>query len=305
MVEQIEIKNLNYQKGFILNRTDAEYLLDDNGVDWGSVPSRISSYNSIDGLGGIVNKVSISKSRTIQIIGWIIPGEQATIEEKKSYLSKICNPMDVLRIYCGAYTIEGVMKSTVKFANKTDENNEEMCKFSLSLDCAYPFFIKHIEKQLGAGTNNPLYVESSTYDDAGNITHISSYPIELENPGDFDVGAEFLITLSNAYKNLRVITKDPKTTLFSYFSLLGVLQEDTIFRVNTTPNHKYVSDYGAWDLNSDWVKIYKALSPKEDSKDWCLLTIQADIPEGSLIKDFEGIQLTIEYDVPYTSMEGM
>lgn len=301
MVEQIELKNLSYYKSAVLNRTDADYLLDDDGIDWGSVPSQISSRSSIDGLGSIVNNVKINKPRNISIIGWIIPGEASTIEQKKDYLSKICNPMDPIRIYCGEYTIEGRLKSTIKFATTTDENNEEMCKFSLSIECVYPFFLKHVEKRVGAGTDEPIQLSSDTE----GADSIRSLPIELENLGDFDVGAEFLIELSDTYQDLHVITKDPKTSLSSYFSLIGALNKGSVFRINTEVNKKYVSDYGFWDLNSDWVKVYKTIDPQIPLVDWCTLTLQLGISGTTESPTFDGVSLTIKYDVPYLAMEDM
>lgn len=304
MVEQITLKNLVFYKSAILNRADADYLLGDNGIDWGDVPSQISSRNSIDGLGSAVNSVTITNPRTISIIGWVTSGE-SSIEQKKKYLSSICNPMDPIQLSCGDYTIEGRMASAIKFAATTRENNEEMCKFSLSIECAYPFFLKHIERKLGAGTEEPISVGSMDTDTEGKVSRINSLPIALENLGDFDVGAEFVIEFSDSYKDLHVFTKDPKTNLPTYFSLLGALNSGAVFRINTETNKKYVSDYDFWDLDSAWVKIYKTIDPEDYPDDYCVLTLQMDTTESTVNPDFSGIKLTIKYDVPYLAMEDM
>lgn len=298
MVEQLELKNLSFYKGVVLNRTDADYLLDDDGVDWGSVPSHISSYSSIDGLGSVISNVSISNPRPIRIVGWITQGEDSTIEDKKEYLSKICNPIDPIRITCGAYTIEGRMSSSIKFATTMNENNEEMCKFSLYIECPKPFFTKHIERRLGASTSEPILIDEA----ASSETVIKSLPITLENYGDFDVGAEFLIELSDTYQDLYVVSQDPKSLLPSFFGLEGTLREGTLFRVITETNRKYVSHYDLWNLNSEWVKVYKAFDSLSNQ---CQLTLELGVSSSTRAANFEGVALTIKYDILYLSMEDM
>lgn len=302
MVEQLEIKNLTYLKSVILNRTDADYLLDDDGIDWGSVPSQISSRNSISGLGSIVSNVTLTDPRLIHIVGWVIPGDNLTIEDKKEYLSKICNPIDPIRIYCGEYTIEGRVDSAVKFSTSMSENNEVMCKCSISIKCANPFFIRHIEKHFGANTENPIEVLHTSTNPEGIPYAVRSVPIPLENFGDFDVGAEFLLELSDSYKELYVSTRDPKTSLSSYFRFTGGLSEGSILRVNTATNEKYVSNYTYWDLDSDWVQVYRALDASS-FEDWCGLTLEVYLTEESQSASFEGLTLKISYDALYLTME--
>ena len=304
MVQKVTIENLTYLRSVTLDRIDADYLLDDDGIDWGSVPSQISYSSTIGGLGSTVKKSSMTQPRNIRIVGWIITGD-ASIEEKKAYLSKICNPIDTVCITCGGYTIKGKLSSAIKFATATDENNEEMCKFSISIACAFPFFTKTIKKSFGEGTEDPFLIQ------VGGTGTIFSFPMPLENFGEFTVGAKFTITLSATYTNIGIQTYVWNHTYDGQFNLIGTFPAGTKFYVNTISDHKSVSintssapgeAYKYWDLNSDWVQIYKTLSPEDG---YCYLVLSVDDYDVSEISGFNGIRVDVEYDTAYLSMEDM
>ena len=141
MIEEISLHNKTLSQSIELSKNASAFLLDnDQAIDWGEVLSTISTFTSAVRVGVGINKVSISKGRTITITGWMINDGFGTIKEKKAILNTFCNPFDEIVLTAGEYKISGRFNQAVKYSNKNKENNEIICKFMLYLFCEQPLF---------------------------------------------------------------------------------------------------------------------------------------------------------------------
>ena len=143
MVEEIKIQNLTTNAILTLNRTNSDYLLDDNSPDWGTVSAEDITYPLMSsGIGIGVTKTVLNSPRPVTIIGWIYNSPDNTIENKKKTLNSFCNPFDELEIRTGEYEIRGHFSQPILYSASDDSNNECICKFILYITCQVPMFNK-------------------------------------------------------------------------------------------------------------------------------------------------------------------
>ena len=274
MVEEIKFSNsaYGYYDVLTMNRTDADYLLDDDeGIDWGSTSSNFSTVESLSGLGNTVNKIKSTDPRPISITGWIVGTEQE-IENKKLYLSKIISPMDNLKITINStYYIDVIVTSAVKFAINSNQNNEVMCKFFFTVQAPFPFFKKDI---------------------AISFTDLSSTRY-LQNHGCSAVGAEFQFHLQSGVSDLSLeVGFDGRS---QEFLIPGEIASGW-YTISTKEGRKQ-NDFGwsHWDLDNDWIEIPKTLFDTD------YVAVEASVSSGNL----SNVSLDIFFSELYTTLEDL
>lgn len=184
MVDGIKLFNKSTSQSIILDKFSARFLLDNEGVDWGTVTPTITSYPSIYGLGSEVSNITFQKPREITITGWVINDNTGTIEQKKKILNNFVNPLNEVRLYAMKYYIDGYPKTSVKYTNKRKENNDIVCKFQITLTCVDPFF-RLIEPIAHEGISPNV---DSTW---------KGWSVELNNTSGFTYGFEMYIRLAS------------------------------------------------------------------------------------------------------------
>lgn len=97
MIGEAEIYNSTKGVTLYFNQSDAEFLIDDGGLQVEDLESAISSYSIFDRIGEKINTVQIDSGRTITITGWVINVPESSLEDKKAKLSRIINPLDELK----------------------------------------------------------------------------------------------------------------------------------------------------------------------------------------------------------------
>lgn len=140
MVESIKIKNLatNVVKSF--DMSEADYLIYEGAIDWGTVAVNHNTFSYPTQIGAYITNTVIG-TRDISINGWIIGETLEEIEKKKNSLSRLINPVEQVTIYVGEYSISGKPSSNVTYGKEYAENNDVCCKFLIQILCDYPMFI--------------------------------------------------------------------------------------------------------------------------------------------------------------------
>ena len=141
MIDKIVLSNQESGDKLELNKDGTgNFILDDEGIDWGSIGTSIYTYKSPKQIGNEVSGVDV-ESRTVIITGWLY-GTQNQIEKKQFWLGNFVVPGQAMRISVNGYYIEGYPQKTPVFSSKVKENNEYMCKFVITLYCGKPEFTK-------------------------------------------------------------------------------------------------------------------------------------------------------------------
>lgn len=116
-----------------------DYVLDQDGLDLGTVGSVQNTTQYIDAIGKHLDSVVLSP-RDIAIVGWIIGPDEATIQHRKILLNKLVNPIYAITLEVGNYSIQFHSDSSIQYAREWDYNNEWMVKFQIQGTANMPLF---------------------------------------------------------------------------------------------------------------------------------------------------------------------
>lgn len=250
-----------YNQTILLGRNNEDFLIDDNGLDWGEVESELSTISSIDGYGATLNAVNTNITRVINITGWIV-GTEAQMKARKNTLSRIISPHSNIRITVTinqeSYYIDTIPTKAVRFSQDHRENNEKMCKFTCTLQAPYPFF-QHRKSFSGSETE-----------------------LSVQNLGSIPVGVRLQLTLSASITN-------PYVSLYRNGTQWGYMGLNGTFEANT--NIVFDSERGNKRVEVNGVRSFSALN---ENSDWLLIPVCEDeeeidvvIPENSAITIFD------------------
>ncbi len=229
MIGEAEIYNSTKGATLYFNQSDAEFLIDDEGVQVEDLESAISSYSIFDRIGEKINTVQIDSGRTITITGWVINVPESSLEDKKAKLSRIINPLDELKFISKGRSINCRAKKAIEFGSNYKDNNDLICKFKIELYCPYPLFeggaIRLQYTKIPAFIPYPCN-QFLEFDSAG--SSLDSFV----NPGDVTTGFEMGFTTSTASSGIGISNT--------------YLTENNIFKIKTS---KSIS--GQYTLNTE------------------------------------------------------
>ena len=243
MVEEITLHNYSLPgRSITLNRTNSNYLIDDDGLDWGTVSSNISTVNNFDSIGAKIRAIDTSTPRDIKIVGWVV-GTDVEMRAKKHVLSQIIAPQSEIAVTVENKTISTIATKTVEFGTSKRTNNECMCQFQISLSAAYGFF-----------------------EYARTYTNLQSDDAIL-NLGDIPVGAQ-------VYFHFTSTTTDPLLVVrFSNnrekaIGLFGTFNSGETVQVDTRYGSKIVErgatkDFSILNTMLDWFEIPVSYTPED------------------------------------------
>ena len=249
MIGEAEIYNSTKGATLYFNQSDAEFLIEDEGVQVEDLESAISSYSIFDRIGEKINTVQIDSGRTITITGWVINVPKGSLEDKKARLSRIINPLDELKFTSRGRSINCRAKKAVEFGSKYKDNNDLICKFKIELYCSYPLFAgKPIRVQY---TKIPASIVAPCnqfldFDSAG--SSLDSFV----NPGDVTTGFEMRFTTSTASSGITIsntyLTKDNVFKIKSSKSISGQYTLNTELDTDSYGFYSYSSGSQKMDL---------------------------------------------------------
>ena len=285
MIDSIKVKNLSTNQLIKFSKTPGEpYMLETDGIDWGSVVAKHNTYTNLSGIGNTITSTKID-SRSVSITGRVCPthtnkqlmklystGNVAKLTEyklreiaqSKQLLSQLVNPSDVLRIHAGDYYIEGKPTTSVKFSSDWKENNEIYCKFTFTIDCEEsPLF--HFKAQtktqlsgITGGFHFPLVLRKNKGIHFG--IKRSYQLLLIDNNSDTPIGGVFYLkakgpvthpTVTNVYgQQSMTIEKD---------LVVGeILKIDTTERKiwgSTDRGETFQNYFSYWNFDNSWIEF--------------------------------------------------
>lgn len=300
MIGEAEIYNSTKGATLYFNQSDAEFLIDDEGVQVEDLESAISSYSIFDRIGEKINTVQIDFGRTITITGWVINIPKSSLEDKKAKLSRIINPLDELKFTSRGRSINCRAKKAVEFGSKYKDNNDLICKFKIELYCPYPLFAgKPIEVQY---TKIPASIVTPCnqfleFDTAG--SSLDSFV----NPGDVTTGFEMSFTTSTASSGITIsntyLTKDNVFKIRSSKSISGQYTLNTELDTDSYGFYSYSSGSKVLDLEGLVLSSsFFGLRPGTNK-----IKITGSNSSGGIASKFIR-SLTITFTPKYFSLEG-
>lgn len=135
---RITLLNQSGQSIIIAEDSD-DYVLDQDGLDWGSANASHNMTQYIDLIGKHLDSTVISP-RDISIVGWIIGKDYDEIQKKKVSLNRLINPMYPLILEYGEYALDFRPDSSIQYSKEWNYNNAYMCKFQIQGTAPMPLF---------------------------------------------------------------------------------------------------------------------------------------------------------------------
>ena len=283
MIDAVKLKNLSTGSEIELTKSmDSAYLLETDGIDWGSAGATHSSYTNLTSVGNIITATKIN-SRTISFTGRICSKHTnreiaelyhiskrseiaemklSEIEASKKVLSQLVNPIDYIRVTAGDFFIDGKADSSVVFSKNWKENNEVYCKFTFSITCEAPLFkyaLAQITPLRGTygGFHFPLTIPKNRGMHFGNI--IAYQLMTVENIGDVAIGGVIHIKAKGTLVNpsfTNVYTQE-SIQIHKTLSEGEVIKIDTINRtvIGSTDGKNFTSYLQYWDFSNTWFQF--------------------------------------------------
>lgn len=207
MVNQITITDLNLSNSIILSEDSGVYVLE--SIDFGAVEGK-HNFTTFANLVGSRKDSTTLEPRSISLIGWIVAENEVDMEERKKVINKFFNPLSSYRIKYFDWYIDCVPETSIKYAKEYEENNDILCKFTISFLAGYPFFLSNEEKVVSANINQPvkgfpLEIPADTGIPLGIAGARNNF--KIDNKSDTSVGINMQIEVSGNAENPKIENK--------------------------------------------------------------------------------------------------
>lgn len=300
MIGEAEIYNSTKGVTLYFNQSDAEFLIDDGGLQVEDLESAILSYSIFDRIGEKINTVQMDSGRTITITGWVINVPESSLEDKKAKLSRIINPLDELKFTSKGRSINCRAKKAIEFGSKYKDNNDLICKFKIELYCPYPLFegeaIRLQYTKIPASIPYPCN-QFLEFDSAG--SSLDSFV----NPGDVTTGFEMGFTTSTASSGIGIsntyLTENKIFKIKTFKSISGQYTLNTELDTDSYGFYSHSSGSKVLDLEGlDLSSSFFGLRPGTNK-----IKITGSNSSGGIASKFIS-SLSITFTPKYFSLEG-
>lgn len=265
MVENIVLSNLDTKHNLMMNMDDADYLLYEGSIDWGTIDTKHNTFKYPNQVGKYITNTSLG-TRDVAISGWIVGKTEQEIITKKEILSKVINPMHTIRVKAGEYGIEGCPSSNVKFSNAYKENNDKMCKFLIRLFCSFPLFDLDSDVVVSMADITPLFHFPLIIPKQGISMSVRKRTTftDVVNGGTIPVGCTIRLVATGTVHNPRIINVHTQ----QYIQINKTMEAGEEIVINTKDN-RYI--YGIkegvkesyldyFDFDSTWLMLQVGLN---------------------------------------------
>jgi hypothetical protein len=264
LIEDLIITNKVTGYTLKFNMEDADYLLYEGGIDWGEVKVTHNTYNYSSMMGEYVTS-SIIGTRDISIAGWIVGKTETDIFTKKETLSKVINPLQILRVKYGDYGIDAKASTNLTFSNTYKENNDKMCKFLIQLFCPFPLFTLNndISVSLSEIEGNFIFPWVLTDETVLSYYKNTSF-IEIVNNGMVDVGMKVVLKARGTVNNPTIISVSTQeqmkiSKVLESGEEIVISTQDKRY-VNGTLNGETTSYLDYFDYDNTWMQLQQGLN---------------------------------------------
>lgn len=275
-----------------------DYVLDQDGLDLGSVNSTHNMTQYIDLIGKHLDSTVLSP-RDISIVGWIIGDTFEKIKQHKIKLNKLVNPLYWVKLEYGKFALDFLPDSSIKYSTEWESNNSYMCKFQIQGTAPMPLFRlkdyntfrETVEKM--SQFHFPVVIPKKTG------VKFGFYPWEniknMPNDGDVESGMVIVLTAKDSdVKNPRIVNETTGTEIaFNYTLLKG-----EILNINTVLGQQTVTLI----KNGVSTNAIKYLTIESDIDMTLALGINRLMPYAE--EGIDGLNVHVEFSPRFLEVEG-
>lgn len=253
-----------------------DYIFNDGDINWDTVSIKHNTFEFPSQTGLSISSTKV-RDRDVTINGYVyyVPTEDEKrvhknisdyvskkILEKKRQLNRVVDPMQYLRLIVGEYFLEGKPSKTIKWATAYKDNNDQFCKFQISLYCNNPMFRRKAENVVLSGSL-PGFKFPLIIPEQGIIMgeRRNYHTFGVMNSGDVPVGAQFKIHSNGVVKGVTL----QNVTTGEYFKINKTLQDGEEIVVNTESGDSRsvfgyidgdeINYFKYWDYEGNWIQF--------------------------------------------------
>lgn len=262
MIESFKLKNNHTGDVLRFGVDDEEYLIDDDGVDWGTVEISHNTFQYPTQVGVYKTSTTVG-TRDVSITGWIIGETLQHIEEKKSILSNVVNPLQDVEIIAGEYLLKGTPSTNVKFGSARKDNNEVMCKFLVQIFCEFPMWQALNSINVSIADTKGMFGFPLIFKDGGIMMGLRKKSLftDVANNGVLDVGAIIKLEAHGVVNNPEVLN----VNTLERIKINKVMSDGEEIIINTSKGERSVvgktnrGDYtnyiAYFDYDNEWMQL--------------------------------------------------
>ena len=283
MIDEFTLKNLSTSVSVLMSKKAGNsFMLETDGIDWGNAEATHSTHTNLIRTGDIITSTKINP-RPFSVTGRVCcphtvkeiqqlygVATAAEVQEKrlkeinasKKILSQLVNPMDVLRVTCGSFILEGKPNGSVEFSKMWKENNEIYCKFTFSLHCEKPMFrykAADIRPLRGIynGFHFPLAIPKPNGMHFGRVTQYQL--LAVKNAGDTTIGGVICIKATGTVENPSFTNVETQESI----TIGKTLEAGEVIRIDTTnrditgsvDGENFTNYFAYWGFNNTWLQF--------------------------------------------------
>lgn len=280
MIESIKVRNMTSNESVDMGRDSSFlYTINDDGLKWGDIQADHSQYQGQGMIGKIITYSAIN-TRNPSVTGKLWSGITGNEEDYEGFtpaeleevrkekiaelqvkLSRLINPLDVVRITAGEYFIEGQPNGSVTFSENWHDNNDIYCAFTFSLTCANPMFRQQAKLNVNLSGVTPTFHFPLVFPKNKGIVMGVKMPyrlIVIYNKSDIQVGGIIRIRAKGIVENITI------TNVYTneHITINKTLQAGEEIEINTDEKTIYgwvngirQQYYKYWDVDNTWMQF--------------------------------------------------
>lgn len=265
MIESLLLTNTVTLQSILFDRDDSDFVLDE--IDLGVVNGTHHSYKYVNQIGVYINSTTLEE-RTVSIKGYVIGDDYGLLEENKSSLNKLINPMQAIEmIILDKYKLSFKPDYSIKYSTTYKENNEVLCKFLIQGTCADPLFTTLGKQSAAIGTIPKFHFPLIIPQNKGILMGLrtSSLYLNLNNTGDVKTGMLIEFTCTGNVKNPKLINVDTQ----EFLQIDKTISPGEKIVISTVSGEKYIrgtlngveSNYFKYlNFDSTWMQLDTGLN---------------------------------------------
>jgi hypothetical protein len=259
MITDIKLQN-NTGSQIAIGAMEPDYVLE--SVDWGVAAVSTGTIFYFPTKDTEQPLYQEWKPRDVSIIGWVIGNSENAIKTKCDTLDAFVGLQEEIKLLYNGYYLTFYTTANVLFANEEVDNNEVLCKFSITGVCLDPLWYNTNLSVQGTGLKVPMFTFPMIFNqENATINFGRQYgadDVHLTYDGISSTGIIMTLISAGAISDLTIIAENGNTV--QTFTLTGNYSANTEIKIDTREGFQNVTANGVNVTasvadGSDWFRL--------------------------------------------------
>lgn len=298
MIDNIKLKNVESGNVLELDTTKTkEFVL--KSADWGVVEGNHRSFQYVNQDGVTITGTS-TKTRSIEIIGWIVANTEIQMTQRKFILNSFVNPKKAIDLIYDEYFIRFIPDTSVRYSVAYEENNELFCKFKINGMAPDPLFSDKEESEIPAANMIGMFhfplVLCNDPNPPGGVVFGYKQPsliVNVKNLGAVSAGMSIEFRASGFVENPTIINIATQ----EFFKINKTMVADEVIMINTSIGEKKMLG----TLNNKTSNYFRY---RDYDSSWLQLAVGDNLLRYNADSGIENLELYIRFHNKYLEVQG-